>query len=44
LVRYIHLNPLRAKLVNGIGALDKYPYILLRHEACFVIGLLGNWV
>ena len=25
-VRYIHLNPLRAKLVNGIGALDKYPY------------------
>jgi REP-associated tyrosine transposase len=26
LVRYIHLNPLRAKLVNGIGALDKYPY------------------
>lgn len=26
LVRYIHLNPLRAKLVSGIGALDKYPY------------------
>ncbi len=26
LVRYIHLNPLRADLVNGIGALDKYPY------------------
>ncbi len=26
LVRYIHLNPLRANLVNGIGALDKYPY------------------
>jgi len=26
LVRYIHLNPLRAKLVNGMGALDKYPY------------------
>ena len=25
LVRYIHLNPLRANLVNGIGALDKYP-------------------
>ena len=26
LVRYIHLNPLRANLVDGIGALDKYPY------------------
>jgi putative transposase len=26
LIRYIHLNPLRANLVNGIGALDKYPY------------------
>ena len=26
LVRYIHLNPLRARLVNGIAALDKYPY------------------
>ena len=26
LVRYIHLNPLRAKLATGIGALDKYPY------------------
>jgi hypothetical protein len=26
LVRSIHLNPLRANLVNGIGALDKYPY------------------
>jgi putative transposase len=26
LVRYIHLNPLRAKLVHDIGALDKYPY------------------
>jgi len=26
LVRYIHLNPLRAKLVEGIKALDKYPY------------------
>jgi putative transposase len=26
LVRYIHLNPLRANLVKGIGALDKYPY------------------
>lgn len=26
LVRYIHLNPLRAKLVNDMGALDHYPY------------------
>jgi len=26
LVRYIHLNPIRANLVNGIGSLDKYPY------------------
>jgi REP element-mobilizing transposase RayT len=26
LVRYIHLNPLRAKLVEGISELDKYPY------------------
>ncbi|MDZ7696326.1 MAG: transposase [Deltaproteobacteria bacterium] len=26
LVRYIHLNSLRANLVDGIGALDRYPY------------------
>lgn len=26
LVRYIHLNPLRAKLVDSLEALDKYPY------------------
>ena len=26
LVRYIHLNPLRAKLVPGIGALNRYKY------------------
>jgi REP element-mobilizing transposase RayT len=26
LVRYIHLNPLRAKLVNDMGGLDKYPW------------------
>ena len=26
LVRYIHLNPLRAELVEDIRALDKYPY------------------
>jgi len=26
LVRYIHLNPLRAKLVKDLKALEKYPY------------------
>ena len=26
LVRYIHLNPLRAKLVTGLSELDRYPY------------------
>lgn len=26
LVRYIHLNPLRANIVNELKALDKYPY------------------
>jgi putative transposase len=26
LVRYIHLNPLRGKLVNDIGGLEVYPY------------------
>lgn len=26
LVRYIHLNPLRARLVQGVEALDTYPY------------------
>lgn len=26
LVRYIHLNPLRAKIVKGLKSLDKYPY------------------
>ena len=26
LVRYIHLNPLRAKIVNTLGQLDGYPY------------------
>ncbi|MDD2336375.1 MAG: hypothetical protein PHD01_07335 [Geobacteraceae bacterium] len=26
LVRYIHLNPLRARLVRDITALDDYPY------------------
>jgi len=26
LVRYIHLNPLRARLVSDLKGLDKYPY------------------
>ena len=26
LVRYIHLNPLRARLVKDLNALDKYPF------------------
>jgi putative transposase len=26
LVRYIHLNPLRANIVNGLKSLDHYPY------------------
>jgi REP element-mobilizing transposase RayT len=26
LVRYIHLNPIRAKLVNTMGELDRYPW------------------
>ncbi len=26
LVRYIHLNPVRAKIVKDIEAMDKYPY------------------
>ncbi|MFO7687166.1 MAG: transposase [Desulfobacterales bacterium] len=36
LVRYIHLNPLRAKLVDSIEALDQYPYsghsVLMGHR------------
>ncbi len=31
LVRYIHLNPLRAKLIKDLKALEKYPYN--RHSA-----------
>jgi hypothetical protein len=26
LIRYIHLNPLRAKLVQDLNELDKYPW------------------
>ncbi len=35
LVRYIHLNPLRAGVVSGIGGLDRYPY-------CGHSALMGN--
>jgi len=35
LVRYIHLNPLRAKLVNNLKGLDHYPY-------CGHSALMGN--
>jgi putative transposase len=38
LLRYIHLNPLRAKSVPDLGALDRYPYAghaaLLGHRSC----------
>jgi hypothetical protein len=36
LVRYIHLNPLRAGLVNGLDTLDDYPYS--GHSV-----LIGKW-
>lgn len=52
LVRYIHLNPLRAKLVEGLTALETYPYcghgvILGRREeswqdADLVLGYFGR--
>jgi len=37
LIRYIHLNPLRAKVLNDLKELDKYPWsghsvILGRHK------------
>jgi len=35
LVRYIHLNPIRAKLVNDLGELDRYAY-------CGHRGLMGE--
>ena len=38
LVRYIHLNPIRAKLVEDLKSLDKYPYC--GHSA--VMGKLKN--
>jgi REP element-mobilizing transposase RayT len=54
LVRYIHLNPLRAKLVSNIKALNKYAYsghsvILGKYsnnwqDTRTVLGLFGNTV
>ena len=38
LVRYIHLNPLRAKLVNNLTELSKYPYA--GHSA--ILGKIKN--
>ena len=40
LVRYIHLNPLRAKLVENIKALDKYPY---SGHSAVVGGVKRDW-
>lgn len=52
LVRYIHLNPLRAKLVSGYQALNRYPYcghgVILGYvkndwqDAAYVLRLFGN--
>ncbi|MFZ1986081.1 MAG: transposase [Desulfatitalea sp.] len=52
LVRYIHLNPLRAGLVNSLAALDRYPWsghsILMGnneygwHESAYVLSWFGN--
>ena len=52
LVRYIHLNPLRARLVAGYEALCEYPYcghgVILGHkarewqDADYVLGLFGQ--
>ena len=40
LVRYIHLNPLRANIVNGLKSLDTYPYS--GHSA--IMGMVEtNW-
>jgi REP element-mobilizing transposase RayT len=52
LVRYIHLNPLRAKLVDDIKELNKYPYcghsVLMGkidrewQDAGYILGLFGD--
>jgi REP element-mobilizing transposase RayT len=52
LVRYIHLNPLRAKLVDDIKGLNKYPYaghsVIMGKTAAawqndrYILGLFGH--
>jgi putative transposase len=52
LVRYIHLNPLRAKLVSEYGSLAGYPYCghgvvmgrkkIVWQDADYVLGLFGD--
>lgn len=54
LVRYIHLNPVRAGMVQGIGELNEYPYcghsavmgIVPRpwQDAAYVLGYFGGTV
>ena len=54
LVRYIHLNPLRAALVTSMSALDRYPWCghtgILGHanhpwqDRAYVLGWFGNTV
>jgi len=47
LIRYIHLNPLRARLVQDLKELDKYPWtghsaILGRHKNSLIPKIAGN--
>ncbi|MBW2570617.1 MAG: transposase [Deltaproteobacteria bacterium] len=47
LIRYIHLNPLRAKIVEDLKALDKYPWsghstILGRHKNLLIPEAVAN--
>ncbi|MBW1864667.1 MAG: transposase, partial [Deltaproteobacteria bacterium] len=40
LVRYLHLNPIRAKLVTDIQELDKYPFC---GHAVIMLQIFKNW-
>jgi putative transposase len=52
LVRYIHLNPVRAKILDSFSQLDRYPYtghaVLMGHhqfsgqDVAWVLGLFGK--
>ena len=52
LVRYIHLNPVRARIVDSVSRLDRYPYtghaVLMGHhelngqDAAWVLSLFGK--